>query len=664
MQSTRVVGFIGLALCATAQAGPTALTVKDAAAGQGNNPYTPLLFTIERTGDLSYPIELEFESAPDPDAATPATADVDFLARHVPAYELSAGQAAPTLPVSMVRAAPASPNRGLKMRVLGAVVPPFRPRQELCSDRASLDVAVADFNGDGRQDLAVVQSDGDWQLRLRACLNEGSGATLAFSAPQLINSDALAVAAGDLDGDGRHDLAFTGDNSVIVVLNRTAPGANELSFTAPRVLYKYNAFGAIVLADFNGDGRLDIAAGQAGGSCTSTCEPAAVTSELEVFFNTTPIGAPEASFERLGPIVVPAFVQRMVVADFDGDDRTDLALATSYGGVVLLRNATLAAGSAPTFEAPRQLLEVEFMAGLDVADFNRDGRPDLVAVHTYDVSILTNLGGGDWSEPETIYVEPRRSSGHQEQPFIVVAGDFSGDGLPDLAIAHYLVHTTDVNGFGDDDSLVMLLLNRTPENAQSHRFRTWHETEVSGVPWTLALADLNGDGRDDLIAPSMFEGHVTVLARTDHSVEFARGEAKGTALATLPPLQMAPVSDATASTMVASEELVISGITYAAPITVAQGSYTVNGVQRTGLSYVSAGDVVRVQVQAPAGANAQGKASLMIGGVGGEFSVTTTATATADGGSAGGGVPLATLAVLLLAALGRARRSHREAAFQ
>jgi hypothetical protein len=79
-------------------------------------------------------------------------------------------------------------------------------------------VAAADLNGDGKVDLAVASYDES----VSVLLNQGNG-TFAPAVRYAVGGDAISVAAAELNGDGRPDLAVTGPNNVSVLLNTCLP---------------------------------------------------------------------------------------------------------------------------------------------------------------------------------------------------------------------------------------------------------------------------------------------------------------------------------------------------------------------------------------------------------------------------------------------------------
>jgi hypothetical protein len=120
-------------------------------------------------------------------------------------------------------------------------------------------VAVGDFNADGRLD-AIVASGGTSVYPgsgLTVSLGKGDGTfTLASGSPTSLGNNLSAIVTADFNGDGKLDLALTdfGGNAVMILL-----GNGDGTFGAPTTILVGNQPDAIVAADFNNDGKLDLA---------------------------------------------------------------------------------------------------------------------------------------------------------------------------------------------------------------------------------------------------------------------------------------------------------------------------------------------------------------------------------------------------------------------
>jgi hypothetical protein len=196
------------------------------------------------------------------------------------------------------------------------------------------------------------------------------------------------------------------------------------------------------------------------------------------------------------------------LADVNRDGKPDIVV--SHVGPdtvsVLLNNGD------GTFQAPRDFTVGAFVQGgpsslsglpnfhrdLAVADFNRDGIPDLaVANHdSGDVSILLGRGDGTFA--------PQRRLDATAAPFALAAGDLNGDGIPDLAV---------VDSTGGPAHGVVLLGRGDGTFRPALPFSLPHGEEFRTN--ALSIADVNHDGKNDLVERDFLDGTVVLLGNGD-----------------------------------------------------------------------------------------------------------------------------------------------------
>ncbi len=233
-------------------------------------------------------------------------------------------------------------------------------------------VAVGDFNGDGKLDLAVADQEGGASIFL------GDGTGNFVLASSLAVKSPIAVAVGDFNGDGKLDVALVSCRSVNC-FNRELTGSvaiflgdgtgNFALASSPVVGHQPRS---IAVADFNGDGILDLAVANAGSNNVSIL-----------------LGDGTGNFGQA--LTVPTGLQpfAVTVGDFNGDGKLDLAIANldSDRISVLLGDGTgnfALASAAATGGSP---------ALVTAGDFNSDGKLDLAAANMGSSSILISLQG-------------------------------------------------------------------------------------------------------------------------------------------------------------------------------------------------------------------------------------------------------------------------------
>ncbi len=349
-------------------------------------------------------------------------------------------------------------------------VPPMGSPPATGSGPSSL--AAADFHGDGRRDLAVTDYYAD---DVTILLGDGAGGFApAADSPVGAGSGPAAVAAADFNGDGKIDLAVAnnGSSDVTILMGNGAGGFAPTAGSPVGV--GAGPFG-IAAADLNLDGKADLATANSG------------SSDVTILMGNGAGGfAPAAG----SPVGVGAGPFGIAVADLNLDGKADIATANNgsddvtillgngAGGFAAAAGSPVAAGSGPL--------------SITVADFNGDGKPDLATANSGsdDVTILIGNGTGGFAP------SAGSPAGAGSSPSAVVMADFNHDGRPDLAVA---------NNVGD--SVTVLLGDGSGSFVQppGSPFGT------GSGPYPLAAADFNLDGSPDLAAADLFSDTITIL---------------------------------------------------------------------------------------------------------------------------------------------------------
>ncbi len=350
---------------------------------------------------------------------------------------------------------------------LGTGSSAFAPQVPYTVSYGPGDVIQADFNGDGKLDLVVLEG-----ASVTFLPGNGDGTFGTAKTSPISSGSATHMASGDFNGDGLLDLGIINADGTASILLGNGDGTFQAAIAIPSLLNagtqaSYGSLAGIAVGDFNRDGKLDMAISNVvDGTVAVLLGYGDGTFQHPVFYagETGPVG--------------------LAVGDLNGDGYPDIVVANSNGDTVsvLLGQGDGTFGQQTTYavdEVPTQVA---------LADFNGDGKPDVAVTNQASGTVSVLLGKGDGT------LLPAKTSPTGNGPTNLITGDFDGDGKQDIVVIN------------QTDSTAALLLGKGDGTlGASAPFTT------ASTPDGLAAGDFTGSGRLSLAVAGAYGTTLSVL---------------------------------------------------------------------------------------------------------------------------------------------------------
>ncbi|MDP5281371.1 VCBS repeat-containing protein [Sphingomonas sp. DG1-23] len=369
------------------------------------------------------------------------------------------------------------------------------PVNIITSNTTGTQIAVGDMNGDGRPDLAVQGiinfnpggSPSDTYLKILLGNGDGTFTSISQTTAMAVSNTLLTLR--DVGNDGRADLFTVSQASGQSSLSVRVTGANGVPGGEVRYALPAGGSKELAIADVNGDGKLDAIVGTPGGYSIL-------------------LGNAGGTFQAALNTSLPNSVRALASGDFNGDGEIDLAIAT-YDGASFVSALTILQGNGDGTFQQSQALASRFVTSIAVADLNGDGALDIMTAGNSGASMFINNGAA--FQPRTDFAGSSFS--------VIATGDFDNSGTPDIAATAHVnaagvaIHLQDsagyrltvdkdFNGDGRSDILRRNAGGTTDIMEMNGVTRIGGGNTVSQAPnaWKIQdTGDFNADGKADIL---------------------------------------------------------------------------------------------------------------------------------------------------------------------
>jgi hypothetical protein len=357
----------------------------------------------------------------------------------------------------------------------------FQAAKNTPTNVAATNVTVDDMNRDGKLDLVLT---GVAAPGIAVLPGHGDG-TFGSEIDGPTGAGGIAAVAADLNGDGKKDVATSSGQ---ILLGNGDGTLRLLPGTLPTVgpTVGGRAGQGIAVADFNKDGKLDLA----------------LTNNIAVTVDIY-LGQGDGTFAYQSSFASLYGLQNIQTTDIDGDGSPDLFIGSTSGGIFStdantggLFESALGVGDGTFVSGGDAYLPnasaLQFITVDDVADFNGDGKPDMVSIDVNaantipQLRVRQGLATGKFTDLATTPINVPGLASGQSNTVSLVAADFNGDSKQDV------VFTT--TPLGSSASTISVALGNGDGT-----FAPQADYAIPGVVLALAVADLNGDGKPDIV---------------------------------------------------------------------------------------------------------------------------------------------------------------------
>ncbi|OIR00601.1 FG-GAP repeat protein [mine drainage metagenome] len=374
-------------------------------------------------------------------------------------------------------------------------------RVDFATDTNPYAVAIGDIDGDGKPDLIVANFRTNSISVFRNTSVSGSITQNSFAAKVdfAAGANPCAIAFGDIDGDGKPDLVVANYNNATVSVFRNISRSGNITSTslAAKVDFPTGTTpSSVAIGDVDADGKPDLVVVNYNDNTVS------------VLRNTSDIGSGSInsnSFASKVDFTTGLLPSSVAIGDIDGDGKPDLVVANGRSYTFSVFHNT---GSSGNITSNSFAPKVDFATSLipysvAIGDIDGDGKLDIVVANESNntVSVFRNtsssgnISSGSFAGKVDFMTN--------DLPFSVALGDMNGDGKPDIVVAN------------EDSATVSVLRNKSISgDIASNSFDAKVDFKTGDGPYSVAIGDIDGDGKPDLVIANYTSNSISVLHNT------------------------------------------------------------------------------------------------------------------------------------------------------
>lgn len=360
----------------------------------------------------------------------------------------------------------------------------FAPKTDLVTGKGPSCVISIDADLDGKPDLVVVNDTANTISIFRNISTSGN-INLSASTDFATGNQPYCVVAGDLDGDGKPDIAVAnGTSNTISVFRNLSTGPGIVSFS-PKLDLQTGSFPfSVVITDLDGDGKPDLASTNGNNN------------SISVFKNSSTPGT--LSFLTKADFATGTSPFWLAAGDIDGDGKPDIATANSAidNSISVLRNTSISGNI--SFATKIDLNGGGYSNSIVMADMDGNGKLDLAVSGEGNATVAVILNSN--SVPGNIIFGQASYYNSASASFGITVGDMDGDSKPDMMVTNTLSNTISVF--------------RNNSGVGFPNFDQRKEFTVGLNPWVTVAVDLDGDGKPDIASANQRTANISVLKNT------------------------------------------------------------------------------------------------------------------------------------------------------